>query len=144
MSAPIIKYKHQVDIEKWAKEDCPPLGAVSIERDVYRFVNNPMTDKDFFNHIQLGKLPPQTDKKHKLACSHCGISLYFDFDGAKKKYQSFPKKENFPYTHIAKGGLKKSDGVCTKEDKVYTHFTLHEYDTSNIKPETFIIIEPLS
>jgi hypothetical protein len=61
-------------------------------RVFYRIVwTNPPTERDFFNHIELGRTSSDDPTWHRLAT---GLSVYTDLDDARKMGRRLPWKGN--------------------------------------------------
>lgn len=126
------KYKHQKDIARYAPSNCPPSDSMAKNVVVFRGVLSPLSANDFKTYINLNKLPRATEQIH-ICCMRCGLSMYVKKEDAQKAYDRHPKKQNFPFTHIAKGEIKKEHGVCTVP-RADGHFTFHEFEGVDLLP----------
>jgi hypothetical protein len=122
-------FKHQKDINTHAPQNCPPSDAIPKSILAFRFVCDPITNQDFMTQINLGNLPRRTEEMHD-SCKRCGLSMFLTIESAKYKYSVVPNKSRFQYTHLAKGELIESDGVCS--DATNGHFTFYEYANSAV------------
>lgn len=110
--------------------NCPPQSSVSVQRQAYRFVFEPICEKSF---IPQGKKSPQRiskENKNTAKCSLLGLSMFSDEESAKQRFiqlKKFCKNiDKTIGTHLAAGIIKPDHGVSTSPDQ-NNHFDLFEF-----------------
>jgi hypothetical protein len=144
MSSVSIAFKYQDDITEQAPKDCPPKDATQRDIVAFRFVNKPISDKDFQTYVREGKLQRMTNLKHEAKCRCCGLSMFNTQEAAIRKYNNIkphPASTDVSFTHLAKGDIKKKHGFCTEPKPTGGHFTLFEFAGIDLKGEFAIVSE---
>ncbi len=135
-----LKYQYLID-EFQMTNQCPGDDCAEIEMTAYRWVHSPITHElNFLPNIEYDrkrkKSPPRL-LMGDLICSRCGASFFTTEKKARKRLKEYKdnleiKHQQFVnYTHIAKGDIKRTDGVATKIKK--EHFGFYEYEKCDMK-----------
>jgi hypothetical protein len=141
-----LKY-HALITELGLNHCCPFDDCITTNLESFRYIKGDPTDEDNFKPTIIlereGKKPKRRIEKEEYKCMACGISLYISLESAKLKYLGFtPRtKQLLGFTHIAKGNLVNTTGLCGVPDNE-GHFTFFEYTNSSL-PNLFEIAEPI-
>lgn len=124
---------------------CPPLNAVEVEKDAWRWVANPMTPKCF--HPVATRNPRRLLKANSIdeQCSCWALSMYASQHQAVSAFSKiqahFKNAKKTIGTHIAKGKLMATHGRSTPAGSS-GHFDLHPYTDVDLV-SVFAVVNPL-
>ncbi len=118
-------------------EKCPSADFIEVEREAYRWTNNPVSANDFIPVNIMSEPPPRMLDDSDKMCMAYGLSMFNSLINSLKKYEKEYKKrrqhqrEQFIQdkgNHILQIKLTKNDGIADEpnEDK-FGHFTFYEY-----------------
>jgi hypothetical protein len=144
-----LKYQHEIEGLNLnglcPTEVIPPLGI-----EVYRWSYEPVEHhNNFLPNVAFDRAInnpyPYATAKNTDKCKRCAASFFTDMAIAIKKWDglSGQNKENFGYTHLAKGVLNEKDGVIYEPDKKTGHFGFYEFDDAELVKK-FQNIAPLN
>jgi hypothetical protein len=129
------KLKYIQYLEKF--KDCPPADFKEVDRDAYRWTQNPVTLNDFIPVNIIGEPPARILDETDKMCMAYGLSMFDSLKNSIDKYQREYKKrrqhqrEQFikdKGNFIAFLKLSKNDGLADEPNKEnFGHFTFHEY-----------------
>lgn len=123
---------------------CPVEDAENRHIEAFRWVNDPMSEENFFPTRVLDELKRKKirifPRGHRLNCIYHSLSLFISEEDAKKKFNSFSKniRKSIGYTHLAQSKIIENDGECTDTDDM-GHFSFFEYKDVNLKDKFKII-----
>lgn len=126
--------------------ECPVEDAESRNIEAFRWVNEPMTEENFFPTRVLDELKEQDIRTFpdgdNLNCLYHALSLYITKKQAIKRFSSFSERmqKKLGYTHLASGVIEENYGECTNADKI-GHFSFFEYDGIILENKFKIISE---
>lgn len=129
------KLKHIQFLEKF--KDCPSSDFKEVDRDAYRWTQNPITSTDFIPVNIIGVSPARILDDTDKMCMAYGLSMFDSLKNSINKYQKeyikrrqhqreqfIQDKGNF----IALLKLSKNDGLADEPNEGnFGHFTFHEY-----------------
>lgn len=126
------KYKYDKEIQQVVKSggQCPPSNASECDRTAWRWVFEPCSEYSFLP--QAERNPPRLHSAKDLdsKCSCWAISMHASYEKSVKAFTNLErlvkKARKVLGTHVAKGEISQSDGVCTIEDSK-GHFDFHPY-----------------
>ena len=129
------KLKYIQYLEKF--KDCPPSDFKEVDRDAYRWTQNPVTSNDFIPVNIIGEPPARILDETDKMCMAYGLSMFDSLKNSINKYQKEYKKrrqhqrEQFikdKGNFIAFLKLSKNDGLADEpNEENFGHFTFHEY-----------------
>lgn len=129
------KLKYIQYLEKF--KDCPPSDFKEVDRDAYRWTQNPVTTNDFIPVNIIGEPPARILDETDKMCMAYGLSMFDSLKNSIIKYQKEYKKrrqhqrEQFikdKGNFIAFLKLSKNDGLADEpNEENFGHFTFHEY-----------------
>ena len=135
------KLKYKQYLEKF--KDCPSSDFVEVDRDAYRWTNNPVTSNDFRPINIIREPPPRMLDDSDKMCMAYGLSMFNTLINSLTKYQKeynkrrFHQREHFKQdigSCIALLKLTKNDGIADDpNENNYGHFTFHEYSDINLE-----------
>lgn len=103
-------------------EQCPPKNAKEIDGIFYRFCSNPICEKDFKTHVDIGlSFPP------KKLCEAKALSFFDTIEESNRYREKFPKR--FNSKQLVKVHIDKDSGIGVLKKH---HLNLWEYKNSNI------------
>lgn len=129
------KLKHIQYLEKF--KDCPSSDFKEVDRDAYRWTQNPITSTDFIPVNIIGVPPARILDDTDKMCMAYGLSMFDSLKNSINKYQKeyikrrqhqreqfIQDKGNF----IALLKLSKNDGLADEPNEGnFGHFTFYEY-----------------
>jgi hypothetical protein len=135
------KLKYIQYLEKF--KDCPPSDFKEVDRDAYRWTQNPVTLNDFIPINIIGEPPARILDETDKMCMAYGLSMFDSLKNSIDKYQKeyikrrqhqreqfIQDKGNF----IALLKLSKNDGLADEPNEGnFGHFTFHEYDQTELE-----------
>jgi hypothetical protein len=124
-----LKYQQYLD----KIENCPASICIEIETKCYRWVHDPVNEKDFYPIQRTNqRVFDDSDKE----CMSWGLSLHLSLISSKEAYlkeynkrlresarRSFKQSKG---EYIAELNLKKEDGIQSEANN-FGHFTFYEY-----------------
>ncbi len=141
----IFRYETYLqEVRKIHGIECPVEDAERRNIEAFRWVNEPITEENFFPTRVLDELKKKKirifPKGHRLNCIYHSLSLFISEEDAKKKFNSFSKtsRKSIGYTHLAQGEITENDGECTDIDDM-GHFSFFEYEDISLKDKFKII-----
>jgi hypothetical protein len=133
------KFKYQARLKQFS--NCPSEDFKEIEKNVFRWVHQPISENDFLPMSVIKVPPPRIlDDSDKL-CIGYGLSMFDTKENAISKYKSlyerFRVRQKSQFREdkgnwVALISLTKKDGVADEPNN-YGHFTFHEYETADLK-----------
>lgn len=135
------KLKYKKYLEQFP--DCPPSEFKEIERDAFRWSNNPLSINDFIPVNLISEPPPRMLDDSDKMCMAYGLSMFDTLLNSLAKYQKEHDKrrphqrEQFKQDkgiYIALVKLSKEDGVADiPNENNHGHFTFHEYSEASLE-----------
>lgn len=133
-----LKYKQYLD----KFPDCPSADFTEVERDAYRWTNNPLSPNDFIPVALISEPPPRMLDDSDKMCMAYGLSMFDTLVNSLSRYKKEynrrrpHQREQFKQdkgSFIALVKLTKSDGVANIPNvNNYGHFTFHEYSETSL------------
>ena len=134
-----LKYKQY--LEKFS--DCPSSRFKEVERESYRWTNNPLSMNDFIPLNLLKEPPPRMLDDFDKMCMGYGLSMFDSLLNSLSRYKRLHNelrphlREKFKQdkgNYIAFLKLEKDDGVADMpNEKNYGHFTFHEFTETSLE-----------
>ncbi len=135
------KLKYQKQLVQFP--DCPGDEFEEVEKEAYRWVHQPLIDKDFLPVNIISKPPPRMLDDSDKMCMGYGLSMFDTFENALAKYKKIFRKlrshqkiqfKEDKGNYIALLDVTKNIGVADKpNEKNYGHFTFHEYEEIDLQ-----------
>lgn len=135
-----------------AIDPCPGPGCIEREREAYRWVHSPETEKDFIPLAAERPIvwrPIDESDLRRLQCLSWGLSVYDTLEAARASFEAALKLRR---------GAKRDDFIAQKGDKVALiplrphhgcstpsnndgHFTLYCYEGINLEKDIVKIFD---
>lgn len=139
------KYKYEPDLLLIdpALQVCPPASAKECYLDAFRWVSNPMVDRNF---LPPGKLRPQRmNRPSGQSCGLLALSFHTTLSNSIQAFnaleKSFKNARRELGGHVARGQVAPQHGRCTPINR-NGHFDLHEYTEIKLRP-IFVLIKEI-
>ena len=142
------KFKYQEYLDLYP--NCPPDSYNEMSQDCFRWVFKDEIS-DSFIPISLIKEPPARMLDHTdLMCKSYGLSLFDTFSNGYSRFEKLYTQRrgvlhedfiNEKGDSIARLQINGSEGVCGDFNSSNGHFTIHEYEGTDLSSKIVNIVE---
>jgi hypothetical protein len=142
------KYKYQDSLDLFP--NCPPNSYRNIEIECFRWVFKNNISDSFIPMNLIKEPPPRMLDDSDLICKGYGLSLFDTFENGRSRYENLYKRKrgishedfiNEKGNSIAMLEMNGSEGVYGDLNTENGHFTLHEYEGTDLSSKIVNITE---